>query len=81
MARMFGWFVDDEKMGCLYLHWPYSGKSDCSSWNWHLERHDPSVARYSHIRRTEEYFENDMTKSLNAVFNPIEVPLAMLGPR
>ena len=62
---MYGWFVDDEKMGCLYLHRLCSPKSDCSSCNGCLEHHGPSDTCNSHILRPEECFKNDMTKLPN----------------
>ena len=62
---MYSWFVDDEKMGCLYLHRLCSPKSGCSSCNGCLEHHGPSDTRSSHIFRIEECFKNDMTKFPN----------------
>ena len=64
---MYDWFVDDEKMGCLYIHGLCSPKPGCSYCNGCLERPGPSDTRNSHILRTEECFKNDMTKLLNPV--------------
>lgn len=58
---VYDWFMEDEKMGCLYLYRLCSSQPGCFTCNGNLELHGSADTSSIHIFGSEKCFKNDIT--------------------